>query len=80
MTSPSSTSPRVRVDVHLGPDDLRDALERDARTGLTARPKDLPPKWFYDERGCELFDAITRLPEYYPTRAERANSSQPRSS
>ena len=72
MTSPSSTSPRVRVDVHLGPDDLRRALEDDARTGLTARPKDLPPKWFYDERGCELFDAITRLPEYYPTRAERA--------
>jgi L-histidine N-alpha-methyltransferase len=72
MTSPSSTSPRVRVDVHLGSDDLRDALEHDARTGLTARPKDLPPKWFYDERGCGLFDAITRLPEYYPTRAERA--------
>jgi len=72
MTSTSSTSPRVRVDVHFGPDDLRRALEHDARTGLTARPKDLPPKWFYDERGCELFDAITRLPEYYPTRAERA--------
>jgi len=72
MTSSSSTSPRLRVDVHFGPDDLRRALEHDARTGLTARPKDLPPKWFYDERGCELFDAITRLPEYYPTRAERA--------
>jgi L-histidine N-alpha-methyltransferase len=72
MTSASSTSSRVRVDVHLGPDDLRKALEADAREGLTERPKDLPPKWFYDERGCELFDAITRLPEYYPTRAERA--------
>jgi len=36
-----------------------------------ATPKDLPPKWFYDERGCELFDEITRLPEYYPTRRER---------
>ena len=35
------------------------------------RPKELPPKWFYDERGCDLFDAITRLPEYYPTRRER---------
>jgi L-histidine Nalpha-methyltransferase len=32
----------------------------------------LPPKWFYDEEGCRLFDAITRLPEYYPTRTERA--------
>ncbi|MGH8986649.1 MAG: L-histidine N(alpha)-methyltransferase [Acidimicrobiia bacterium] len=72
MTSTSSTSPRVRVEVHLGPDDLRHALELDARVGLTADPKDLPPKWFYDERGCRLFDAITRLPEYYPTRAERA--------
>ncbi len=63
---------RVRVDVHLGPDDLATALRADARAGLTARPKDIPPKWFYDERGSQLFDAITRLPEYYPTRAERA--------
>jgi L-histidine Nalpha-methyltransferase len=39
-------------------------------TGLTATPKTLPPKWFYDARGSELFEAITRLPEYYPTRAE----------
>jgi len=42
------------------------------RTGLAAHPKWLPPKWFYDDRGSELFDAITRLPEYYPTRTERA--------
>ena len=47
-------------------------LEDDARRGLTSAPKDIPPKWFYDERGSELFDEITRLPEYYPTRAERA--------
>ena len=39
--------------------------------GLTSTPKELPPKWFYDERGCELFDEITRLSEYYPTRRER---------
>ena len=64
--------PDVRVDVHLGPDDLRRALEADVRAGLTASPKELPPKYFYDDRGSELFDAITRLPEYYPTRAERA--------
>ena len=38
----------------------------------SATPKTLPPKWFYDERGSELFDEITRLPEYYPTRAERS--------
>lgn len=62
---------RIRVDVHLQPGDLRAALERDVRAGLTATPKDLPPKWFYDDVGCELFDAITRLPEYYPTETER---------
>jgi L-histidine N-alpha-methyltransferase len=46
-------------------------LRADARAGLTANPKVLPPKWFYDEEGCRLFDEITRLPEYYPTRSER---------
>jgi len=66
------TTPTVRVDVHVGPDDLRGALEADVRAGLTATPKELPPKYFYDDRGSELFDAITRLTEYYPTRAERA--------
>jgi L-histidine Nalpha-methyltransferase len=48
-----------------------DSLRADARAGLTASPKSLPPKWFYDERGSELFDKITLLDEYYPTRAER---------
>ena len=62
----------VKIDVHLGPDDLAHALEADVRAGLTASPKALPPKWFYDDRGSELFDEITRLPEYYPTRTERA--------
>jgi L-histidine N-alpha-methyltransferase len=57
---------------HLGPDDLRDALRADVRSGLTSTPKRLPPKWFYDEAGSELFDKITRLAEYYPTEAERA--------
>jgi L-histidine N-alpha-methyltransferase len=61
----------VRVDVHLSPVDLNEALQEDARRGLTATPKDLPPKWFYDDRGSQLFDAITRLDEYYPTRCER---------
>jgi L-histidine N-alpha-methyltransferase len=42
------------------------------RTGLTASPKQLPPVYFYDDRGSRLFDEITRLPEYYPTRAERS--------
>jgi L-histidine Nalpha-methyltransferase len=48
------------------------ALRNDVRDGLTATPKSLPPKWFYDARGSALFDRITRLPEYYPTRAEAA--------
>jgi L-histidine Nalpha-methyltransferase len=47
-------------------------LSADVRFGLTATPKSLPPKYFYDARGSELFDEITRLPEYYPTRAETA--------
>ncbi|MEQ8842745.1 MAG: L-histidine N(alpha)-methyltransferase [Acidimicrobiales bacterium] len=59
------------VDVHLGPDDLALALRRDVGAGLTRQPKELPPKWLYDERGSDLFDQITRLDEYYPTEAER---------
>ncbi|WP_030460651.1 L-histidine N(alpha)-methyltransferase [Kitasatospora sp. NRRL B-11411] len=55
----------------LPPDHLHHALRTDAREGLSGRPKRLPPKWFYDARGSELFEEITRLPEYYPTRAER---------
>ncbi|MGW1005654.1 L-histidine N(alpha)-methyltransferase [Streptomyces sp. NPDC002520] len=54
------------------PEDATDAaLRADVRDGLTAQPKWLPPKWFYDTRGSELFEQITDLPEYYPTRAER---------
>ena len=47
-------------------------MASDVRAGLTSTPKTLPPKYFYDARGSELFDEITRLPEYYPTRTERA--------
>jgi L-histidine Nalpha-methyltransferase len=60
------------VERYLTPDDLDKALRRDVTEGLTAAPKSLPPKWFYDERGSTLFEEITRLPEYYPTRRERA--------
>jgi L-histidine Nalpha-methyltransferase len=69
---PSSTASTPRVDVHLTPADLRAALRLDADRGLRSAPKDIPPKWFYDTRGSQLFDEITRLPEYYPTRRERA--------
>ncbi|MFJ2949710.1 L-histidine N(alpha)-methyltransferase [Streptomyces sp. NPDC087226] len=54
------------------PEDTTDAaLRSDVQEGLTGSPKTLPPKWFYDARGSELFEEITALPEYYPTRAER---------
>jgi L-histidine N-alpha-methyltransferase len=49
-----------------------DTLAEDVRAGLSAERKRLPPKYFYDARGSELFDRITSLPEYYPTRCERA--------
>lgn len=62
----------LQIDVHLTPQDRLAALRRDVRDGLTRTPKELPPKWFYDERGSELFEEITRLPEYYLTRCERA--------
>jgi L-histidine N-alpha-methyltransferase len=54
------------------PEDATEAaLRADVLHGLTGTPKTLPPKWFYDAQGSELFEQITELPEYYPTRAER---------
>ncbi|MFC4017018.1 L-histidine N(alpha)-methyltransferase [Micromonospora sp. GCM10011542] len=60
------------LEIYLEEQDLERGLREDVRAGLSADPKWLPPKWFYDARGSELFEEITRLPEYYPTRAERA--------
>jgi L-histidine N-alpha-methyltransferase len=60
------------IDVHLSPDEVRRQMRADALTGLQAAEKSIPPVWFYDERGSTLFEEITQLPEYYPTRAERA--------
>jgi dimethylhistidine N-methyltransferase len=48
----------------------RSAFEEDVLRGLTAPRKHLSPKYFYDARGCELFESITEQPEYYPTRVE----------
>jgi L-histidine Nalpha-methyltransferase len=59
------------IDVHLSPGDVRQRMRADAITGLQAEAKSIPPVWFYDERGSQLFEEITRLPEYYPTRTER---------
>ncbi|MBI2244948.1 MAG: L-histidine N(alpha)-methyltransferase [Nocardioides sp.] len=60
------------IDVLLDPADLRRGLELDVRDGLTTAPRWLPPKYFYDDRGSALFEQITRLPEYYPTRTEHS--------
>jgi L-histidine Nalpha-methyltransferase len=60
------------IEYRLPPDYRAASLRADALAGLTATPKSLPPKWFYDAQGSALFEKITELPEYYPTRAERA--------
>jgi len=62
----------VTVDVHLTDEEWDASMVEECRRGLTATPKVLSPVWFYDARGSQLFDEITRLPEYYPTRAERS--------
>ena len=64
-------SPDIRIESHLDGDGLK-TMARDVREGLGRPLKELSPKYFYDARGSELFDRITQLPEYYPTRCERA--------
>lgn len=68
----TETANDIVIDVRLTPDEREAMLLEDARTGLAASPKEISPVWFYDQHGSALFDQITRLPEYYPTRAERA--------
>lgn len=63
--------PVATFDVFLHHEDLLAALRRDALDGLSLKSKAIPSKWFYDAKGSALFDEITRLPEYYLTRAER---------
>jgi L-histidine N-alpha-methyltransferase len=64
--------PRIRIDDRLSAS-VREDIGTEVRDGLTRSPlKELPPKLFYDARGSELFDRITQLPEYYPTRCERS--------
>jgi L-histidine N-alpha-methyltransferase len=60
----------IAIDVHLSTDQAT-AMEADVREGLTREQKELSPKYFYDDRGSQLFEAITELEEYYPTRRER---------
>jgi len=60
----------VVVDVHLDEDPER--TRREIREDLLRPRRQIAPRFFYDDRGCELFEAITALPEYYQTRTERA--------
>ncbi|MBR7835004.1 L-histidine N(alpha)-methyltransferase [Actinospica durhamensis] len=68
--STATPAPRFTLDQRLPADYLTDSLRRDVVAGLSATPKILPPKWFYDARGSDLFEQITELAEYYPTRVE----------
>src|SRR5437773_1199198 len=63
---------KVTIDVHLPPGGPLSGMAADVRAGLTSPFKELSPRYFYDERGSELFEEITKLDEYYPTRSERA--------
>ena len=68
---PVGTPQDVTVDVHLPPGGPLSGMAADVRIGLTKPFKELSPRYFYDERGSVLFEAITKEPEYYPARAER---------
>ncbi|QRK11213.1 L-histidine N(alpha)-methyltransferase [Archangium violaceum] len=63
----------VTMEVHVRPGDAQRALRAEVLAGLCGErnPRELSPRWLYDERGSQLFEEITRLPEYYPTRCER---------
>ena len=68
---PRAAVERIEIEVRP-PEDRGATMARDVRVGLSMEPKELSPKYFYDERGSELFEQITELPEYYPTRVERS--------
>ena len=70
LAIPTLTRP-YRLDVHTPRAGALATVAHDVRRGLTSQPKWLLPKYFYDDRGCDLFEQITRLPEYYQTRTER---------
>lgn len=63
---------RLTIANHLDGEYFDRSLRSDVHAGLTRSPKCLPPKWFYDDRGSDLFEQITKLTEYYPTEAERS--------
>jgi L-histidine N-alpha-methyltransferase len=63
--------PDVRLDIYRGEEWIT-SFANDVRRGLSANPRFLPPKYFYDAKGSVLFDQICELPEYYPTRTEES--------
>ncbi|HEY6771281.1 MAG TPA: L-histidine N(alpha)-methyltransferase, partial [Solirubrobacterales bacterium] len=67
----SAATDRITVEVNLPPGGPLSGMAADVRAGLTSPFKELSPRYFYDERGSELFEQITELEEYYPTRCER---------
>lgn len=69
--NPTDTTQRITIDSYLDQEGMLDSVAEDVRRGLSATPKRLSPKYFYDYAGSVLFERITELPEYYPTRAER---------
>ena len=71
-TNRSQAHDQVLIDVHLNNQGLLETMAEEVRQGLGSNPKYLFPKFFYDDLGSDLFEQITELPEYYPTRAERA--------
>ena len=70
--SPTADTLPITIDVLLGPDEWNAGLRSDAFAGLTATPKTLTPTWLYDDTESALYDASTRLPEYYPARTEQS--------
>ena len=70
MTDLARPTRSCPIDVHLPAGFAAEALKHDARRGLAAIPRSIPPKWLYDSVGSALFEQITVLPEYYPTQSE----------
>jgi L-histidine N-alpha-methyltransferase len=71
MQEPERIVDRFKIDVYVNEDGMLETMVEEVREGLTSSPKHISPKYFYDAKGSQLFEQITKLPEYYPTRAER---------
>src|SRR5687767_14203752 len=72
LTSPATALPRFEITRVRSAEEEHAAMAREVREGLSGDLPSLPSKYFYDARGSALFERITNLPEYYPTRVEEA--------